>query len=373
MMQKLRFNTANLIQFFNPAFLVGFTFSDLIRLLIKLKWKIDPIYIPRAGIALLGSICTSILSIFEPKIECDDQSLRLSESPIFILGLARSGTTHLYHLLSRDPQFAFLTKMDCYNPHTFLTLRRIKLDRLLNLLPARARAMDNVKTNLLSPEEDVNALFILSGEGSRLHQTFPRSIPYGSTSKRFEENAEYFKKYLAALKFLSLKLVKLHGRRPIFKSPSHSTITSALLDAFPSATFITILRNPISQFKSLSGLHNSNLKTWACLQEGQVISDNDRLKLISLSLQRYIDCKHHIPNERLIEIHYEELVEDQAKTLQKIYLFLGLEMPEEVKKTPAPYVRNQHNELDRDLILQIQQAYEPFIKAGLFQDSEIIW
>lgn len=104
----------------------------------------DATYLPRAVLMTLGTAVTSCLKLVEERIPLDPIDESTWRRPVFVFGLPRSGTTHLYQSLARDSRFAFPTRLDCFNPHTFLTLRRLGVCRLLGLLPREKWFMANV-------------------------------------------------------------------------------------------------------------------------------------------------------------------------------------------------------------------------------------
>ena len=68
----------------------------------------------------------------------------LNDSPVFILGHPRTGTTLLHNLLSQDAeQFGFANTFHCGFPGGFLTLE--KHNHLLEGVIDKKRPMDNVK------------------------------------------------------------------------------------------------------------------------------------------------------------------------------------------------------------------------------------
>jgi hypothetical protein len=366
-----RFRAA--LELLQPAFLAGFTFPHWIRILHENRWEIDAQYLPRAAVATLGTIATSCLKPFEPTAELDEYCEKLWRRPLFILGLPRSGTTHLFNLLARDPQFAYPTRLECYNPHTFLLLRRLGLHRVLGMVREKKRFMDNVKTSWLSPEEDTIALSVLSGGGSRLIGVFTRNSNYrmffGPAGQMRESHIQQFCDSLSAF---SKKLVFLHRARPLFKSPMHTRHIAEILEIFPDATFLTILRNPFSQFASLKAMHHSASRGWSALQKRGPISDEERLKWVSSMLQCYLDTRSLIPRGRLCEIHYDDLVRDQEACLRKVYSALDLGQPPSPGNAEAEksYRKNSHPELCHALKAKIRAAYRPFVEAGLFDPAQ---
>ncbi len=362
------------MELLQPAFLSGFTFSQWTRLLEENRWDIDAKYLPRAWIATLGTLATSCLKPFEPDAKLDKDCKKLWRCPVFILGLPRSGTTHLFTLLAQDPQFAYPARIDCYNPHTFLLLRKLGLHRVLAIVPTKRRFMDNIRTGWLSPEEDNIALTVLTGAGSRMIQVFSRNEKYraafGPTGRM---SAQHSVRFSEAMSTFSKKLVFLHRARPLFKSPIHTRHIAEILKIFPDAKFLTILRNPFSQFASLKAMHHSASKDWSALQKRRILSDDARLESISSILKSYLETRALIPQGQLCEIHYSELVQHQETCVRKFYSALDLGTPPDLTLQAAKvaYQKNSHPPLDPELKSKIRLVYEPFLDAGLFDPSDI--
>jgi hypothetical protein len=373
MSAELAARVRRLLGILQPAFLCGFTLPDWIRLLRSNQWQVDAEYLPRALIATLGAGATSLLKFFEDRIDLKPLKEERWRQPVFVLGLGRSGTTHLFHLLARDPQFCFPTRLDCYNPHTFLTLRRLGLHRWLGLFPAKKRYMDNVLTGWLSPSEDTVALCVLTSSGGRLRRVFPRTFNHrlGAQNSLFDVKPEHLDIDMAMATF-SRKLVFLHGHRPLFKSPEHTAAIPQILRVFPEAKFVMILRNPFSQFASVAAMDRSQAIEWSTLQRPLEISDQMRIARLSSRLRRYLETRDLIPKTNLVEVKYQELVSDQVGTLERVYAGLGMEMPASFRDaTVAAYQRNRHPELAPELKDRIREAYRPFVAAGLFDPGEL--
>jgi hypothetical protein len=354
----------------DPVFLGGFTFPQWIKLLKENRFDVDRKFFLRALIATTGTLVTSSLKVLEPHPQLDANGEHLLQSPVFILGLPRSGTTHLFSLLAKDPQFAFPTRIDCYNAHTFLFLHRIGIHRILGLIPSKKRVMDNVQTGWLSPEEDNIALTILAGTGSRLMQVFLRNESYRNWLEADGGlNETQRTLFIEALIQFSRKLVFLKRARPLFKSPAHTARIPEILHAFPNAKFVTIFRHPFHQFASQKAMQTSTSRTWSALQENRPITDEERLGLITLTLKRYLETRECIPPNQLCEIHYEDLVREEDETLTKIYSSLNLDSPPKQPSSGSDsvYQTNKHPDLPIELQNMIRQAYAPFSSLNFFQ------
>ena len=61
----------------------------------------------------------------EPALWRKDSGTRRFDAPLFILGIWRSGTTHLHNLFAQDDRFAFANNYQVCFPRTFLTMEKL--------------------------------------------------------------------------------------------------------------------------------------------------------------------------------------------------------------------------------------------------------
>lgn len=370
MADSLASTVRRILGLLQPAFLSGYPLWDWFTLLHDNSWDVDVKYLPRAFTATLGATVTSLIRRLEPACRLDPVLQSLAEEPVFVIGMARSGTTHLFNLLARDERFCFPSRLDVYNPHTFLLLRSIGLHKLLGRIPGRTRGIDNVVTDWLSPDEDDIALTILCGHGAKRSAVFPRRRTY---AEGYVEVVRFLSErpaaFRSAMAMFVQKLVHVHQRQVLLKSPSHMVAIPAILSLFPRARFVTILRDPFAHFASLSSMHMSSSIDWAALQAPPRTSDNIRMESISFQLARYVAARSTIPKGQLVEIRFEDLVADEPRTLERVYCGIGLKPPpREDQATPRrPYRRNKHPAITEDVRRRIADAYRPFIAAGLFE------
>lgn len=231
--------------------------------------------------------------------------------------------------------------------------------------------MDNVMSGWLMPEEDNIALAIMSGFGTRIGAVFRRhrgqlmeefsSLAYGGGPA-----AERFK---AALILFLRKLTHLHHRPVLLKSPSHTLAVPQILSALPSARFVTIVRDPIGQFKSLAAMHATAAVTWSALQSPPPYNEDVLLDRIGLFARRYCETRGLIPEGQLVEIRYEALVADEAGTLERIYTQLDLKPRATTDPKPQKrYQANKHPDLPVDLKARVIRVCAPFYELGLCRD-----
>ena len=137
---------------------IGFTrFSNIVRL-THYAISMHPRYLLR----LLLVISTSVISLplrlleqlfFGTKIA----QTEIVETPIFIIGHWRSGTTYLHNLMTQDSNYGYLSMYQAVVPDCSI-IGGTWLKALLGKIVPIKRPMDNVQWPMDGPQEDEFAL-----------------------------------------------------------------------------------------------------------------------------------------------------------------------------------------------------------------------
>jgi len=354
------------------SFLSGCKTRDWASILQENRGRVDFPFLARAAAITLETVATSLLATVEPDPKLTAPQQAYWDQTIFVLGLPRSGTTLLQNWLAANPDLAYPTRLDCFNPHTFITLHRLGLNWLLAQIPARKRALDNVKMGWSSPDEDEFALTVLAADGPWLGVVFGERRNHYREQCPLNPHWQGATRWKAALELLTRKLVALHNKPLVLKSPLHTMRIPDILEVFPQARFVTIFRNPQEQSRSTVGV--AKQKTiWPALQtyrpeEHEYFDYNQRI------FQRYFETRQLIPQENLVEVTYEDLVASPADTLRQIHEKLNLPglNPLLTKVAADPthraYQKNQHQELTAAEQERAMELYAPLRQAGFYQE-----
>lgn len=351
-----------------PRFLTGFRFSDWLRLMQRNKFAVHPVFWPRAAWATAGAALTSCLARFEKQSVAGEGERDLLERPVFIIGLARSGTSHLFDLLSQSPDLCFPTRFDVFHPHTLLLMRRWGVASLLQRLPTVRRAMDDFPVGWGSAEEDILALTILTSTGERLGAIFPRNTaPSCTTNSAPTADGNEAMQIIRALKDFTAKLVRLHRKCVALKSPGHTGRVREILAVFPEARFVTIFRNPLHQLASLAAMKDSGNSFWCTLQWPEVLSMEETIQHQGRRLSTYFEARPLIPAGNLVEITYEELVADRSAAISGICRRLSIEPPANLEARASDRRRrNPRPPLPESWLPLVRKHYEPLFTAGIY-------
>ena len=316
----------NPMAWYMPRFWHGMRFGTWARELARNRLAVSPSRVPMAcavtGFTAINSLLAGIdRAVYGRKVD----AVELAQPPLFILGHWRSGTTFLHELMIRDPEHNYFTTYQCFTPHHFVLSQKWVVPCIGIFVPER-RPMDNMAAGWERPMEDEFALQSLGVPTPYLSTMFPNrgeAYPeYLTLRDLTPRQRETWKHEL--LQFC--KRVALRDtRRIVIKSPAHTARVKTLLEMFPDAKFIHIARDPYA-------LYRSTLSLWRSLnsEEGlQAVRGDEWLQEFVLdSLERMYDAyladRELLSENQLVELRYEELIEDPKSQLRGIYERLDL-------------------------------------------------
>lgn len=246
--------------------------------------------------------------------------------PIFILGHWRTGTTYLHYLFARDPALAYLNNLQALIPCGAMGGSRL-LPLLTRLIKPQKRVTDDVVAGLEDPQEEEFAVAGLSPYALYSNMAFIRSY-----ERIFREmvlfdpafgnrKAPWKKVYLRVLRAATLAG---GGRRLVLKNPCNTARIPALLELFPDAKFVHIIRDPLETYLSSLRLFGHSAKEFA-LQSW----DDELLEELALHFYREISMAYGrdralIPEGNLAEVRFEDLVRNPVGEMARMYSELGL-------------------------------------------------
>jgi hypothetical protein len=294
-------------------------------------------------------------------------TVSIEQEPIFILGHWRSGTTMLHNTLCADEQFAFPNLVETYNPHTFLTLLP-ELEQDKKNQRSMKRPMDNVYVNYKSPAEDEFALSLLSLCSPILGWAFPQRRDYYDQFLLLDDvTADELDRWSWALTYLAKKLTFKYNKQLVLKSPQHTARVGKILKIFPNAKFIHFRRNPYDVYKSTLNLYTNTVQSLAFQNIPGDNLDDYIIKMYKTMYQRFEDEMSLIPESNIVELTYEDFIDDSDAGLKFIYNSLDLkgvdgliDFFKEQQPKKSNYKRNSYEQLNVSAKQKINREWEQF-------------
>ena len=309
-----------------PRVWEGSDFFAWLRLLSKNRFRVEPPYWYIAAIVSGVSFGQTLLRWSQTSLHGDRIArTKIDPSPLFVLGHWRTGTTLLHELLILDKRHTSPTTLQCFEPCNFLLTEHLFKKFGSILLPDK-RPMDNMAAGWDRPQEDEFALALLGSPSTYTDFAFPNNptIHPGALDLSGLTPREY-----AAWKRTFFRFVQTVAyrdpRRLVLKSPPHTARIPALLELFPDAKFVHIVRDPRVLFSSTVNLWMSMAKRHGFQTPKQSKELEAKVfREFRVIHTRYQATKSLIPKENLVEVRYEELVKDLVGGTERIYEGLNL-------------------------------------------------
>jgi hypothetical protein len=259
-------------------------------------------------------------------------------APLVVVGLPRTGTTMLYRMLSVADGFVAPRHFEAAEPAPPLDW---DFDAARDPRIARAEA---AIAAMLAVSPEINAIYpfeALAPEESiylvdpSLRSTAGPSLARVPTYHRWFMQADkapayrYLRRTLQLLQWQQLRLdSRLAPRRWLLKTPDHLHSLDALLAEFPGAGIIQTHRDPLRTIPSICSfiraLHALSTDEPDALAVGDAWCD-----MFAVSTERAMTVRRRHP-AAFLDVHYEETVAEPHAVAERVFAFLGRELPEAV-------------------------------------------
>ena len=320
------------------------TLGDWVKMLARERFAIHPLRWPMTACVTTVTAFNSVYALLQQAFyRRQIAQTDIVDDPIFIVGHWRAGTTLLHELLVTDERYTYPTTYQCFTPKHFLVSGKFLPALIRGLLPKK-RPMDNMPAGWDHPQEDEFALANMGLPTPYLMLAFPNRIPYfpeyldmkGVPPK---DVARWKDGFLRFLKSVTLRTPK----RIVLKSPPHTARIKTLLEMFPKARFVHIVRDPYTLFSSTVNL-------WKRLaeHEGLQMVQGDRLdEYVYHTMVQMYDAFHEqqplIDPSRFCEVRYEDLVKNPLGEMRRVYDELALGGFDKAHPAMQAYMAGQSN------------------------------
>lgn len=331
---------------FNVTFepLAGSTFTNFIKLLVQNRFKVDPVGIPRLLYSTLMCTVQSPLNIIEKHFYNKNiQDLKFVKPPLFIIGHWRTGSTYLHNLLSLDNNFAFPTTLQTVIPGSFVKFTKLMYPIVAGSLP-ETRPQDDVALGAELPNEEEYAMGNLSRFSFYHGWCFPKNMDKYNDYIDFKdvpqsEIDEFIEIYLEFLK----KVAYVNDNKMLLiKNPSNTARIKLLLELFPDAKFIHMIRNPFHVFLSMQRNVEKEMPLYTLQNPPKwEVFEHAIVDVYKRMYAKYFKEKELIPPGNHADVRYENLIKRPMQELEQLYHNLELNDFANTKTKFKAYIASQ--------------------------------
>lgn len=246
------------------------------------------------------------------------------ERPVIVFGIPRTGTTLLSNLLAADPARRSPLTWEIDDPvppptkGTLYTdpraLARLEMER--KMLAARPDAGKYYRSSAIYPNE---CMFFINADFKALMWEGRGRLP--NYRDWLFKNADLTSTYQYHKRFLQLLQAELPGVWNL-KQPSHGLWLETLLKTYPDARLIWTHRDPLTATGSFCSLMKMGSSAFGLTPDLDYIAQNYTWQAVEHA-NRIMDSRARMGRDRIIDVHYADLMRDPVGSMRKLYRSLG--------------------------------------------------
>ena len=248
--------------------------------------------------------------------------------PLFIVGLPRTGSTLLHHLLAQDPRSRVAEAWEVMHPSPPPTRERYDTD------PRIARAARQLRWfDALNP-----GFKTIHSVGARLALECIAFMSPSFRSWRFNtmyrvpayqdwlEGQDLLPAYAFHRRFLQQLQWRAPARWWVLKAPSHMLAFDALLATYPDAQIVQTHRDPLTVLASAASLTATLYRPFTDqLDLAEIGREVSRRWTIGIERAFEFRRSGRVAPGRFLDVHYHEMLRDPLAVVRRIYAHF--EMP----------------------------------------------
>ncbi|HET6883264.1 MAG TPA: sulfotransferase [Pirellulales bacterium] len=353
----------------SPLFWTGMDFFGWLRLLGRNRCAVHRTRWHHAVLLTGMSLFHTLYRWWQwPWIGWRANRTKIVDEPIFVIGHWRAGTTLLHELMVLDERHTSPTTYECLVPNHFLSTESFARKFLNFLLPSH-RPMDNMAAGWDRPQEDEFALCNLGLPSPYLTIAFPNRGPqyeeYLTLDGISPADRRHWQQTL--VRFLR-QITYRRPKRIVLKSPPHTCRIKPLLEVFPGARFVHIVRDPFVLYASTCNLWKTLYRKHGLQKPTFIGLEEYVLRTFERMYEKFEAERDLIDSDRFCEVRYEELVRDPIASMRTIYEKLGLDAFDSVLPALEQYVaategyQTNRYEISDEARQEVSQRWADFIR-----------
>ncbi|MBW2268634.1 MAG: sulfotransferase [Deltaproteobacteria bacterium] len=280
--------------------------------------------------------------------------------PIIVVGLPRSGTTHLVNLIAADQRLRSMPLWESQEPVPD-PREQPGPDGVDPRFARSAAAWDGFRA--MSPL--IAAMHPMNPE--HIHEELELMCPdFTSYNLEWITRSPKWRDHLLShdqtqhYAYMKTVLQILQWYRPrerwVLKCPQHLEQLGPLMTTFPDATIVVTHRDPVSVIQSAATMLTYGARMTYRTPEPEWYLEywSDRMRRL---LEVSVRDRHLLPSERTIDVLFHEFMADDVATVERIYEVAGLPMQDEARSQLIAYNESHPRGKDGQVVYDLRKDF----------------
>lgn len=263
------------------------------------------------------------------------------KAPMYLTGLPRTGTSALLNLLSNDEVVRPLPLWEGLNPDPMEDFEHGKDDPRYLAMKAfyddlQAKDPNFKKIHSTSADTPEECIHLLNHTFSDVQFGIETMMePYGSWFQQ-QDLTQSYAYYADILRMLQWQRPGSAGSdsRWLLKSPCHLWALDQLVALFPDCSIIITHRNPLQCVTSYASMMAAMMNNRECDKKalGPVV-----MEYLAAKLERSLEQRQAIDDKRILDLQFNDFIDDGLATVDKIYQHFDLPMTDKTRQAMQAY------------------------------------
>lgn len=270
--------------------------------------------------------------------EIEDEPI---ERPIIVIGLPRSGTTHLVNLIAADQRLRSMPLWEGQEPVPGPggRVEPVERDPRFQRCAERWEQMRTGSPLLASmhpmnPDHIHEELELQLPDFSSYNQEWIARVPRWRDYLLSHDQTPHYEYMRKGLQILQWAMPR---ERWVLKCPQHLEQIGPLMKTFPDATIAVTHRDPVSVIQSAATMlaYGARINYTSPRPEWYIDYWSDRVRRL---LEASVRDRHLLPPDRTIDVLFHEFMADDVAMVERIYAVAGLEMTDAARGQIQAYL-----------------------------------
>ena len=280
--------------------------------------------------------------------------------PIIVIGLPRSGTTHLVNLIAADPRLRSMPLWECQEPvrdprekpgRDGLDPRYVRCAKSWERFQANSPLI--AAMHPMSPDHIHEELELQLPDFSSYNQEWVARVPRWRDYYLAHDQTPHYMYLKTVLKILQWTKPR---DRWVLKSPQHLEQLGPLMATFPDATIVVTHRDPVSVIQSAATMlcYAARMSYKTPRPDWYLEYWTGRIRQL---LEASVRDRHRLPSGRTLDVLFHEFMADDVATVERIYDVAGLEMTPEARAQIQEYVDTHPRGKDGQVVYNLREDF----------------